>query len=89
MEKSANVMKPVLVEYPSVDLWVIAFKTGEAIGGFDPAVSGKKFYTIFIPTTPNPTSGFLILMPEEKIKPLDVPFESAIKMVFTAGMVKE
>jgi uncharacterized membrane protein len=89
MEKSTDVMQPVLVEYPNDGLWVIAFKTGAATGAFDPSIPCRKYYTIFIPTTPNPTSGFLILMPEEKIKPLNVPFESAIKMIFTAGMVKE
>ncbi|MBL8027351.1 MAG: DUF502 domain-containing protein [Fibrobacteres bacterium] len=89
VDKSGNEMKPVLAEYPSSGLWTVAFRTGEAAQGFSPDDSGRKYHTVFIPTTPNPTSGFLIIMPDEKVKPLNVSFETAIKMILTVGMVKE
>lgn len=80
--------RPVLVEYPSPGIWVVAFNTGsvkEALTGYEP----EKRYTVFIPTTPNPTSGFLAIVPEEKIKPLNVSVEDAMKLVLTGGIVKE
>ena len=79
--------RPVLVEYPSPGIWVVAFNTGsvnEALTGYEP----EKRYTVFIPTTPNPTSGFLAIVPEYKIKPLNVSVEDAMKLVLTGGIVK-
>ncbi len=77
---------PVLVEYPTAGIWAVAFNTGEASGSF--ALDGNKMYTVFIPTTPNPTSGFLALVPSSRIRSLNVPVEEAIKMILTGGLVK-
>jgi uncharacterized membrane protein len=63
---------------------VLAFVTGTAPAGD----GGKELLTIFMPTSPNPTSGFLLLLPREKTRDLNLPLESAMKMVLTAGMVK-
>ncbi len=89
IEKSGGMMKPVLVEYPGQSLWVIAFLTGEVFPSFAPPSTEKKYYTVFVPTTPNPTSGFLVLMPEDKISHLEISKEQAFKLILTGGMVKE
>ena len=79
---------PVMVEYPSSDIWAIGFNTGELkSNGFSNA-DMKKRYTVFIPTTPNPTSGFLAVLPEDKIYKLDVSAEDAVKMILTGGIIK-
>ena len=83
-KRDSNLMKPVMVEWPSDGRWVIAFMTGIA----PQKENSPKLFTIFMPTSPNPTSGFLLLLPQEKIKPLDIPFETAMKMVLTVGMVQ-
>jgi uncharacterized membrane protein len=88
MDKDAALMKPVLVEYPSAGIWTIGFNTGEVAGELKPAAEGR-YYTVFIPTSPNPTSGFLMIFREDRIKPLTMSMESAMKMVLTGGMVKK
>jgi uncharacterized membrane protein len=79
--KENRTMKPVMVEWPSEGRMAIGFVTG----GF--AFEGKKLKTVFIPTTPNPTSGYLIMLPPEKVQNLDIPFETAVKMILTGGMI--
>jgi uncharacterized membrane protein len=87
MDKDASLMKPVLVEYPSSGIWTIGFNTGEVSGELKPSEDGR-YFTVFIPTTPNPTSGFLMIFSESHIRPLSMPMETALKMVLTGGMVK-
>lgn len=88
MEKDPTLMKPVLVEYPSQGIWTIGFNTGEAHGELHPGTEGR-YFTVFIPTTPNPTSGFLMIFHESRIKPLTMSMENALKTVLTGGMVKQ
>ena len=78
--------KVVLVEYPRKDLWIIGFTTGETSGAIKKK-SREKLINVFIPTTPNPTSGFLILVPEKDLKYLDIRVDDAIKTVVSAGIV--
>ncbi|MBN1983069.1 MAG: DUF502 domain-containing protein [Chitinivibrionales bacterium] len=87
MDKEQFFMQPVIVEYPSPGLWAIGFNTGE-ITNKTPLDKSKRYYTIFIPTTPNPTSGFLTVIPEDKIRQFDISIEDAIKLILTGGMVK-
>ncbi len=79
---------PVLAEYPSPGIWSIGFNTGEMV---DACVvdDDLKRYTIFIPTTPNPTSGYLAVLSERQIRKLDSTVEEAIKLVLTGGIVKK
>jgi uncharacterized membrane protein len=86
-KKDALFMNPVLVEYPSPGIWSLGFNTGEIVTE-EPVSGGSRTYTVFIPTTPNPTSGFLCVVPIEKIRPLPVTTEDAVKMVLTGGIVK-
>jgi uncharacterized membrane protein len=83
VDKTERMMKPVLIDWPSEGRQAIGFITGT----YTPGIDGKKMITVFTPTTPNPTSGFLLFLPPEKIHNLDVSFETAMKMVLTAGMV--
>ncbi|HRR33408.1 MAG TPA: DUF502 domain-containing protein [Kiritimatiellia bacterium] len=72
----------VMVEYPRRGAYAIGFVTG-AMSSPD----GKKLLTVFVATTPNPTSGFLILYPEEEVYFTDIPVEDGIKMIVSGGML--
>ena len=76
----------VLVEYPRRDLWVIGFVTGATKGEVARLVPGSNV-NVFIPTTPNPTSGFLLFCPVKDIIFLDMSVEEAVKLVVSGGIV--
>ncbi len=88
-----NFSQVVMVEYPKKDIWCIGFLSREA----DSYLSGKageykddpdlRLLSIFIPTTPNPTSGFLLMIPEDQVVRLDITIEQAFKIIISAGMV--
>ncbi len=81
-------MKPVLVEYPSKDMWAIAFLTPSRLHDMTTAIPHAEGYvSVFVPTTPNPTSGYFIFVSPEKVKPLTVSVEVAIKSLISAGVV--
>jgi uncharacterized membrane protein len=88
LRKTMGTMNAVLAEYPSSGLWMIGFITGHWEERLTPA-SVRNHVTVFIPTSPNPTGGFLAILPLEKIWPLDIPTETVLKMVLTGGMVKK
>jgi uncharacterized membrane protein len=87
LRKTTANMRPVLVEYPSQGIWVVGFHTGPA--GEELSPNSEEHFTVFIPTTPNPTSGFLCVMPVSKIRPLEISMEQAVKLILTAGAVKK
>jgi uncharacterized membrane protein len=72
----------VMVEYPRRGTYTIGFVTGTII---DP--NERKLYAVFVATTPNPTSGFLILFPEEDVCFTDIPVEDGVKMIVSGGML--
>ena len=76
----------VMIEYPRKDVFALAFVTGEA-GGLLQRKVGSRLINCFLPTTPNPTSGFYLLVPEEDIINLDLSIEDAFKIVMSAGLV--
>jgi len=76
----------VMIEYPRKDVFALAFVTGEA-GGLLQRKVGSRLINCFLPTTPNPTSGFYLLVPEEDIINLDLSVEDAFKIVMSAGLV--
>jgi len=76
----------VLVEYPRKGVYALAFTTGEARGAVQEATP-KLVINCFLPTTPNPTSGFYLLVPEEELLPVDLTVEEAFKLVMSAGLV--
>lgn len=79
--------KVMLVEYPRRGLWHIAFLTGDNFKAAQ-VQAGKPVYTLFVPTTPNPTSGFLIIAPCEDVVELDLSVDDALKMVISLGVIR-
>lgn len=80
-----NVM---LVEYPRKGLWTIAFQTSEASKTFRDGIGDEDIVTLFLPTTPNPTSGFLLMAPRKDIIDLDISVDQAMKFVISLGVVQ-
>ena len=76
----------VLVQYPRKDIWAIGFVTGSTKGEVGKRVD-KKMVNVFMPTTPNPSSGFLLFFPEEDLIFLNMTVEDALKLVVSGGMV--
>ncbi len=89
LDKERFFARPVLVEYPCQGIWMVAFSTGVMKSSQLPLDSEDETYsTVFIPTTPNPTSGYLAVVPRSKVRQLDMSTEDAVKMVLTGGVVK-
>jgi len=83
--KSENDQKSVvLLEYPRKGIWVVGFATKENKGIIEDKVN-ETLINIFVPTTPNPTSGFLLMVPKKDLIYLDVSFEQASKFIVSAG----
>jgi uncharacterized membrane protein len=78
--------KTVLVEYPRTGSYAIGFLTSD-VGGEVQSKTGQHVMNVFIPTTPNPTSGFLLMVPREDIMDLDMSVGDGIKMVISGGIV--
>ena len=76
----------VLVQYPRQGVWAIGFATKENSGKIKEAI-GLETMNVFVPTTPNPTSGFLLMFPKKDIIFLDLTFEEASKFVVSAGSI--
>lgn len=78
--------KVLLVEYPRRGIWSLAFLTASQLGEVQ-AKTGKEVACVFVPTTPNPTSGFLILLPRDEIVVLDMTVDEAFRMIISLGVV--
>jgi len=74
----------VLIEYPRKGTWAVGFATKENSGEITDKTK-KKLINVFVPTTPNPTSGFLLMFPKEDVIYLDLTFEEASKFIVSAG----
>ena len=74
----------VLVEYPRKGSWAVGFATKENEGEISDKTK-KKLINVFVPTTPNPTSGFLLMFPKDEVIYLDLTFEEASKFIVSAG----
>lgn len=84
--QSTAFREAVLVEYPRRGAWTIAFVTGVTTGEVHQRLPGEMV-NIFVPTTPNPTSGFLLFVPRSDLVILDMTVEEALKMVISGGIV--
>ena len=80
----SNKKNVVLVEYPRKGSWAVGFATKENEGEIS-IKTKKKLINVFIPTTPNPTSGFLLMFPKEEVIYLDLTFEEASRFIVSAG----
>lgn len=87
-QRETSFDRACLVEYPRKGIWAIAFISINAKGEIDTKLNdGEPFVTVFLPTTPNPTSGFLLFLPRRDIKELEMSVEDAAKLVISAGLV--
>ncbi len=83
---SQSFREVVLVEYPRRGTWAIGFVTGTTRGEIQERVE-PKLVNVFVPTTPNPTSGFLLFVPREELLRLEMSVEEGVKMVISGGIV--
>jgi uncharacterized membrane protein len=87
LQKQSDAFREVvLIEYPRPDAWAIGFTTGEAASAIREKTPGDPV-NIFLPTTPNPTSGFLLFLPRAKARKLAMTVEEGLKMVISGGIV--
>lgn len=79
-EKQKAFQQVVLVEYPRKGVYSLAFLTGNR-------EEAGEMVTVFVPTTPNPTSGYLLLIPKEEVKCLDMSVEDGLKLIVSGGVI--
>ena len=79
-----NKKSVVLVQYPRQGIWAVGFATNEITGKIKCAI-GEDTINVFVPTTPNPTSGFLLMFPIDEVIHLNMTFEEASKFIVSAG----
>ena len=78
--------KVLLLEYPRRGLWTLAFQTGTDIGEAQ-SRTGQDVVNVYVPTTPNPTSGFFLMVPREDVQELDMSVDEGLKMIISMGVV--
>ena len=83
-ESGSKSKSVVLVEYPRKGVWAVGFATKENSGEIAEKTN-QKLINVFVPTTPNPTSGFLLMVPKKDLIYLDITFEQASKFIVSAG----
>jgi uncharacterized membrane protein len=85
-EKGKAFKSVLLVEYPRKGIWTLGFQSGDHVAEAAHR-AGQGLVCVFVPTTPNPTSGFIILVPREDVMPLDMTVDEAMRLIFTLGVV--
>jgi uncharacterized membrane protein len=86
MDKRSSFKKVVLVEFPRKGVYTIGFVTGVPSGEIRKK-AGQNCISVFLPTTPNPTSGYLIIVPEDELVPMDMSVEEALTYIISVGIV--
>jgi uncharacterized membrane protein len=87
LAKQSNTFREVvLVEFPRKDMWTIAFITGKTEGEIS-EIAGNDPVSVYVPTTPNPTSGYLVFVPRRDVVLLSMTVEEGIKFVISGGIV--
>ena len=82
--KKAKKKSVVLIQYPSKGIWAVGFATKDNKGEISKKTN-DNLVNVFVPTTPNPTSGFLLMFPKKEVIYLDMTFEEASKFIVSAG----
>ena len=82
---SHSFRRVLLIEYPRKGLWTVCFQTGPAADEIQSQLE-KETIMVFVPTTPNPTSGFIMAVPKQETRQLDMDIESALKLVMSLGI---
>src|SRR5262245_8262992 len=85
-DKGTSFRRVLMVEFPRAGAWSIGFLTAEDFGEMR-SRTGRDMVTVFVPTTPNPTTGFIIVVDRSEIIFLDMTVEQAFKMIFTLGVI--
>lgn len=85
-DSTTSFKKVLLIEYPRKNLYSLAFQTSENPAEVH-AVTGEPIVAVFLPTTPNPTSGFMLFVPTRSVIELDMSVEEALKMIISLGVV--
>ncbi len=84
--QSHHLSKVVLVEFPRKGVWTIGFLTNKEQGEAQ-SLAGTETWTVFVPTTPNPTSGFLLMLPRHEVVELEMTVGEGMKMIISGGAV--
>lgn len=85
-ESATSFRKVLLIEYPREGLYSLAFQTSDNADEVQ-AKTGESIVTVFLPTTPNPTSGFMLFVPRSRVTELDMTVEEALKLIVSLGVV--
>jgi uncharacterized membrane protein len=86
-QSATSFKQACLVEYPRKGIWSVVFVSTEARGEIPGKVGEPDLVSVFLPTTPNPTSGYLLYVPRRDLIPLDMTIEDAAKLIISAGLV--
>ncbi len=81
--------RAILVEYPRKGVFALGFVTGESYREIKESADDSKLINIFIPTSPNPTSGYLIFVRKSEVKDVDITIQEAIKIIISGGFLKK
>ena len=85
-DSTQSFSRVLLIEYPRKGLYSLSFQTSQNLGEIQKKI-GKNVVCVFVPTTPNPTSGLILMVPEQDVIELDMNVEDALKMVISLGVV--
>jgi uncharacterized membrane protein len=87
-QSSNSFRQVVLIEYPRKGVWTVAFVTGNTSGEVNRRLmNGVELINVYVPTTPNPTSGFLLFVPRDELRYLDMSVEDGLKLLVSIGLV--
>lgn len=87
VSEKAAFRKVALIEYPRKGIWALGFVTAKSVGEIEAHTRGEELTNVFVPTTPNPTSGFLLMIPARDLIELEMSVEDGIKFVVSAGIL--
>lgn len=86
-KKSNAFRQVVLVEFPRKDAWTLAFVTADAPYEVEHSLNCKDMLSVYVPTTPNPTSGYLMMFKKEDVVPVDMTVEEGLKLIISLGII--
>lgn len=85
--RKSNFKKVVLIEYPRKGIYIVGFVTSESPESFQNVINEPDLISVYCPTTPNPTSGYFVLISSKEAIPLDISVEEALRVVISAGVI--
>jgi uncharacterized membrane protein len=85
--KGQSFRKVVMIEFPRAGMWSLGFLTSDPIGEVEEKAGGVDLVAVFVPTTPNPTSGFLLLVPKDEVRELSMSVQQGMQFIISLGVV--